>query len=212
MRPLKPLKNPILVPQREHRLVDTLVPKVPKVPIELKMLTYYNQDSSDQLHQRRSNLSSADSNDRNLNDKVTPDDASDTVGHSNFKYENVYKPFKQDKILDAFKVNNSDDDNSKENENNFKNYSSFFMTQIDQDDNNRINQEKIETKPIKQPQIKNKPRDQKHLRQRSSIDLGKEQSYEILFNIENEDQLDVPKGFLLQNKRIIKFDFKIFIF
>ena len=196
MRPLKPIKNPILVPQREHRLVDTLVPKVPKMPVELKMLTYYNQDSNDQQHQRRSNLSSADSNDRNLNNKLTSDDVSDTVGHNNFKNENVYKPFKQDKILDAFKVNNPNDD-SQENENNFKNYSSFFMTQIDQEENNKLNnEEKIETKQIKQPpQIKSrKNANQRHLRQRSSIDLGNDQNYEILFNIENEDQLDVPKG------------------
>jgi hypothetical protein len=194
MRPLKPLKNPILVPQRDHRVVDTIVPKVPKMPIALKMLTYYNQDLNDLQQQRRSNLSSAQSNDRNLNDKVTSDDASDTVGHSIFKNENVYKPFKQDKILDAFKVNND----SQENENNLKNYNSFFMTQIDQEDNHHninINKnEEIETIPIKQPYIKSKSK-YNNQRQRSSIDLGRnDQSYEILFNIENEDQLDVPKG------------------
>ena len=31
---------PLLLPQRDHRIIDTSVPKIPKMPVELRMLTY----------------------------------------------------------------------------------------------------------------------------------------------------------------------------
>jgi len=44
-RPLKALKTPLLLPQREHRIVEEGVAKIPKIPVEMRMLTYYQEDS-----------------------------------------------------------------------------------------------------------------------------------------------------------------------
>ena len=112
IRPIKPLKTPILVPQREHRLVDSNVPKVPKMPVEMKMLTYYqdpNQSSNSSSNRNdnptnsntnsRSNLSSAESVNINLKKKrTTSEDSFDTGGHY-LKNDHVYKPFKNDTKL-----------------------------------------------------------------------------------------------------------------
>lgn len=177
-RPLKPLKTPLLIPQREHRMVDSTVPKVPKMPIELKMLTYY-QDSGDQ-HNKRSNVSSADSNDRNMNSLMSSEESLDTVGH------NLFKPFKQDKVLDSFK---------NENENNLKNFDSFFMTQIDQDENVEIIN--IENPKDNSTKSKNKPKKQisENPLSKSKNNDQSVKNYDILYNIENEEELAVPKDF-----------------
>lgn len=55
-RPLKALKTPLLLPQREHRIINTNVPKIPKMPVEMRMLTY-NQDSESESS-RGTNVSS----------------------------------------------------------------------------------------------------------------------------------------------------------
>ncbi|RNA21464.1 hypothetical protein BpHYR1_000959 [Brachionus plicatilis] len=96
IRPLKPLKVPVIVPQREHRFVDTNVPKVSKVPIETKMLTYYQEILSDQQMSDRSNISSACS----VNfKKASSEDSFDSGGHVK---NDIFKPFKNDKILSSF--------------------------------------------------------------------------------------------------------------
>lgn len=96
IRPLKPLKMPVNVPQREHRFVDTKVPKVSKVPIENKMLTYYQEILNDMQISERSNVSSANS----ISFKKSASESSfDSNGH--LKNE-LFKPFKNDKILSSF--------------------------------------------------------------------------------------------------------------
>lgn len=45
-RPLKALKTPLLLPQRDHRIIDTSVPKIPRMPVELRMLTYTEDNVS----------------------------------------------------------------------------------------------------------------------------------------------------------------------
>lgn len=99
IRPLKPLKVPVLVPQREHRVVDTTIPKVSKIPMETKMLTYYQELLNEQTMTDRSNVSSASSTTFYSAKKKTSEDSFDTGGHIK---NDIFKPFKQDKILSSF--------------------------------------------------------------------------------------------------------------
>ena len=110
VRPLKALKTPILIPQREHRVVENSVPKVPKMPVDMKMLTYFQEaieasNTASQTNPGRSNLSSAESVNEKLATKRTQssEESFDTGGH-HLKNDHVYKPFKHDKkVLSSFK-------------------------------------------------------------------------------------------------------------
>lgn len=99
IRPLKPLKVPVNVPQREHRFVDANVPKVSKVPIETKMLTYYQEILNDQQINTRSHVSSSKS--AYLKESLS-EDSLDSGGHVK---NDIFKPFKNDKILNSFVEN-----------------------------------------------------------------------------------------------------------
>jgi hypothetical protein len=115
IRPLKPLKTPIIIPQREHRIVDDNVPKVSKVPIELRMLTYnqdWDQIENDNTNNCQSNISSARSIKEQFHRRasINNNESPDTVGHLN---QNQF-----------FKMNNS---KLNENENAPQ---TFFMTQV----------------------------------------------------------------------------------
>jgi hypothetical protein len=98
----------VLVPQREHRMIENNVPKVPKIPVDMKMLTYFQEaiESStgfgNNKTNSRSNLSSAESINEKLNSKRTQsDDSFDTGGH-HLKNDHVYKPFKHEKKSNVF--------------------------------------------------------------------------------------------------------------
>lgn len=99
IRPLKPLKVPVNVPQREHRFVEAQVPKVSKVPIETKMLTYYQEILNDQQINNRSNISSSKSV---YLKKSISEDSFDSGGHAK---NDIFKPYKNDKILNSFSEN-----------------------------------------------------------------------------------------------------------
>ncbi|CAF0977868.1 unnamed protein product [Brachionus calyciflorus] len=181
IRPLKPLKTPIIVPQREHRVVETAIPKVSKVPIETKMLTYYQELLNDQSITDRSNLSSASSVSINSK-KKTSDDSFDSGGHIK---NDMFKPFKQDKILSSF-TEESQYAHDKTEEATAKDFNSFFMTQGADEEAilnlKKINSEKNEQIVSDITKIESSPR----------ID-SRFKNYEILLNIENEDQIKVPK-------------------
>ena len=98
----------MLVPQREHRMIENNVPKVPKIHVDMKMLTYFQEaiESStgfgNNKTNSRSNLSSAESINEKLNSKRTQsDDSFDTGGH-HLKNDHVYKPFKNEKKSNVF--------------------------------------------------------------------------------------------------------------
>lgn len=67
------------------------------MPVEMRMLTYYNQDSNEKL----TNFSSRDSNNNEnlfLKRKTSVDSSFDSTSHNQtLKNDNVYKPFKQEK-------------------------------------------------------------------------------------------------------------------
>jgi len=64
-RPLRALKTPLLLPQREHRIVEETVPKIPKMPVELRMLTYY-QDEAGSSSGRRLDSGQASLDERSI--------------------------------------------------------------------------------------------------------------------------------------------------
>ena len=117
----------------------------------MRMLTYYQEGEGTN---RRSNVSSAESI-KNGAQRSSPGDSTfDTAGH--LKNDNVYKPFKQEKVFnrgksfltffifsylfEIYEVNlkesqvNEDEKDDEfdeiEKENMDKNYNSFFMTQV----------------------------------------------------------------------------------
>jgi hypothetical protein len=109
-RPLKALKTPLLLPQRDHRIIETSVPKIPKMPIEMRMLTYHDsiEDSSSSGHARLLSSNNTSSNfaeslsntDRQSNPRRQsyPSSGSSSSASSNERNRanenNVYKPFK----------------------------------------------------------------------------------------------------------------------
>lgn len=170
-------------------MVESSVPKVSKVPIETRMLTYYQDLLSSDDMADRSNLSSAESVNNSLNKKRTSDDSFDSGGHAK---NDIFKPFKQDKILNSFReesqtVFEAYEENSKQDSNN-NDYNSFFMTQGDQDES---------------ISFKRTTKGEKETRKEFLPQNFQSNSYDLLCNIENEDQIKVPKG----NKK-----FKFFIF
>jgi hypothetical protein len=99
---MKALKTPVLVPQREHRMVENTVQKVPKMPVDMKMLTYFQEaiESSTTATNKtnsRSNISSAESINEKLNSKRTQSEESFDTGGHHLKNDHVYKPFKHEK-------------------------------------------------------------------------------------------------------------------
>ena len=117
------------------------MPKIPRVPVEMRMLTFDLGDDKDdshnsEQHQVRSNVSSAESFQKNLEKKRASIDSHDTVGHR-VKNEHVFMPFKKEKLVDnapkeaeaQAKDGGKENAHHKSNENE-KNYNSFFMTQV----------------------------------------------------------------------------------
>ena len=79
--------------------VDNLVPKIPKMPVEMRMLTYYQEscemNSTNGL--KVTNFSSRDSNSNSFLKRRTSADNVSYNSVNNLKTDNVYKPFKQEK-------------------------------------------------------------------------------------------------------------------
>ena len=127
------------------------MPKIPKIPVEMRMLTFDLGDSDDkdgsqnssEQNIARSNVSSAESFQKNLEKKRASIDSHDTVGHR-VKNEHVFMPFKKEKLVEPTPRDgdslakegatqngggHKEKAHSKTNENE-KNYNSFFMTQV----------------------------------------------------------------------------------
>lgn len=212
-RPLRPLRaQPTVIPQRESRLVDSQVPKIPKMPVDMRMIAYYhealeNNVDDERAASDRSNLSSAESVSMRLNKKTgsTPE-SMDTVGHhasKNSNSDHLFKPFKKEKasshtgkddlVMESTDMDETDrdaDERSGEtakmsNEN--KDYNSFFMTQIDQEE---TAQQTTTRKDKTAADVSSK------LAPRSDSAVLQEK-FQFLFNIENEEQIKVPKGIYL---------------
>jgi hypothetical protein len=200
-RPMRPLRaQPVIVPQRENRTVDTNVPKIPKMPIDMRMLTYYHEALEDNNEgSDRSNLSSADSVNSRLNKFITASpDSIDTVGHRNQQTNNnnnnsnnvdhVFKPFKKEKSREDQQFENDDEATATAaaaaaaaKATADKDFNSFFMTQIDQDETNTNYKDSDATQ-------------HESLQQKApAAQSSASNPYEFLFNIENEDKIKVPK-------------------
>ena len=175
------------------------------MPVEMRMLTYY-QDPNEANISKVSNFSSRESNDNSFFKRKTSADSS--YESTNLKNDNVYKPFKQEQkskeYHDASQSNENDNDhnddfeNNSEKENNKtetnqdKNYNSFFMTQVYQEETVSRSEIRLKsTKPIVSPRIKSADTC-RSLAVLNKID-NHYKEYEILFNIENEERIKVPK-------------------
>lgn len=134
-RPLKALKTPLLIPQRESRLVETTVPKIPKMPFEMRMLTYYN-DTDAESSSRRSQLSSNSASSNFEESFVSQNNYKKSFSSSDCR-NHVYKPFKStkerdqdNKMSDSYEDDETEYYNSQTNQTSDKAFNSFFMTQV----------------------------------------------------------------------------------
>lgn len=118
-----------------------MVPKIPKLPVEMRMLTYYNETSNELNNASKlSNFSSSrdSANENSFFKRKTSADSlpNESFVHTNLKNDNVYKPFKHDKANTKESQNGSKENEYDEEivadkeENKSKNYNSFFMTQV----------------------------------------------------------------------------------
>lgn len=114
-RPLKALKTPLLLPQRDHRIIDTSVPKIPKMPVELRMLTYTEDNTSSGSANGAPRLLSSGASSTSQFDRSVPHSRQDATdqeptrrqshpsasssdsGRRRGSESHVYKPFKQER-------------------------------------------------------------------------------------------------------------------
>ena len=124
-----------------------MVPKIPKLPIEMRMLTYYNE--TNEQSNNISKISNFSSRGESANEssflrrKASADSLiNESIVHQ-LRTDNVYKPFKKEtkhkkeshitQENDNFDLDENDDqitDNNNKEEDKSNNYNSFFMTQV----------------------------------------------------------------------------------
>ncbi len=110
--------------------VDSNVPKVHKIPVEMRMLTF----DEDETSRRLSISSSTDPIDKRAQSQESFDTDGPTVYHNLNKSENVYKPFRQqtdNKLPNAFRESkNNNTEILSPKKDNQSDHNSFFMTQV----------------------------------------------------------------------------------
>jgi hypothetical protein len=190
--------------------VNSNVPKVHKIPVEMRMLTF----DEDENARRLSISSSADPIDhKRVQSQESFDTDGPTVYHNFNKSENVFKPFRQqadNKLPNASRDNKKNTDMISPKKDDQSDHNSFFMTQVDIISfkhstiiNNSTNlvelfkgdQEETPLKSNRSFALNSNEYDQV---QNSKPTQGqnvnnKHKNYEILFEIENEDKIKVPK-------------------
>lgn len=134
IKPLKPLKMPMSVPKKEHRLVDTAIKKVPKVPLELRMMLTYPE------------------------------------GYEQLTKQELEGQFNDPSFIRSQKSTHKDELNS------------FFMTQT----GNEISDDPDDTRETEKEFLKYDAS-----QATKSYNDGFE-GYEVLFDIENEEKIQVP--------------------
>lgn len=198
-RPLKALKTPILLPQRDHRIIEDQVPKIPKMPVEMRMLTYYTDSDSDS---RRTHLSSNSTSSNFEESFVNSNNKYNKSNSSGDSKNHVYKPFKptqesnkqprdSEESYDNEYDETTDYYDCQTNQTNDKNYNSFFMTQVDQEEALQTQKRVNETKPVIKKQVSTSS-----LTSLSSAGSSRSErfhNYELLLHIENEHEIKVPK-------------------
>ena len=170
------------------------------MPIDMRMLTYYHETLEDNAEKTdRSNLSSAESVNSRLNRTIdsTPE-SEDTVGHAK-NSDHVFKPFKKENKQRAkneqtsvsldFELEQKDESGGNKTapikkDTAAKDFNSFFMTQIDQEESPQTVCGAVSAESKSEPPAARAKKNEEKLAK----------SYDFLFNIENEHQIKVPKG------------------
>jgi len=109
--------------------VDSNVPKVHKIPVEMRMLTFDEDESS----RRLSISSSAEPNDKRAQSQESFDTDGPTAYHNLNKSDNVYKPFRQqtdNKLPNAFRESKKNLEVPSPKKDDQSDHNSFFMTQV----------------------------------------------------------------------------------
>ncbi len=181
------------------------MPKIPKMPIDMRMLTYYHEALEDNNEQSdRSNLSSAESVNSRLNRNMASSlDSIDTVGHKQNHQQqqqhngtdHVFKPFKKEKSKEKSQFSDDEGDEAQADQGAKvdaaasaanKDLNSFFMTQIDQDETQTNHKDSNATQDsLGQKSSKDK--------KESSSNAHANHPYEFLFNIDNDEKIKIPK-------------------